>query len=159
MKEVDSSPTGASSGETEDKQRLSTIWQRQKCIKIYIWSKMANDCEQRLHTLDIDAKHLIVCENLWCKVIVVTGLLFRFVFFFCCNVACCELGSATGKRPPQGKACAIMIQLLNLNTNTSPITAICKACTEARRGEEAAHPHRRSWRYESARVCFPNKDK
>lgn len=52
-----------------------------------------------------------------------------------------------------------MIQLLNLNTNTSPITAICTACMEARRGEEAAQPRPKSWRYERVRVCFPNNDK
>lgn len=62
MKEVDSTPTGASSEETEDKQCLSTIWHKQKCIQIYIWSKMANDCEQRLRTLDIDARNLNLCD-------------------------------------------------------------------------------------------------
>lgn len=75
MKELDSTPTGASSGETEDKQCLRTIWHKQKCIQIYIWSKMANNCEQRLRTLDIDAKHLSVCESLWWKSIVVMGVL------------------------------------------------------------------------------------
>ena len=47
-----------------------------------------------------------------------------------------------------------MIQLLNLNTNTSPITAICTACTEARGGEEATH--QKSWTYES--VCVLETD-
>lgn len=62
VKEVDSTPTGASSEETEDKQCLSTIWHKQKRIQIYIWPKMANNCEQRLHALNIDARNLNLCD-------------------------------------------------------------------------------------------------
>lgn len=43
---LDSTPTGAASEETKGKQCLSTIWHRQKCMQIYIWSNVANiDCE------------------------------------------------------------------------------------------------------------------
>lgn len=35
--------TGATSGGTKDKECLSTIWHRQKCIRIYIWSNTARN--------------------------------------------------------------------------------------------------------------------
>lgn len=59
------------------------------------------------------------------------------------QASCWELGCATGSRPQPEKACAIMIQLLNLNTNTSPITAICTACTQAR-SDGGGRPHMHS---------------